>query len=34
MCAIDRTGNIIDEPISRGMASSEAIENIFKVRNG
>ena len=34
MCAIDRTGNIIAEPISRGMASSEAIENLFKVRNG
>ena len=34
MCAIDRNDNIIAEPISRGMASSEAIANIFKVRNG
>lgn len=34
MCAIDRNGNIIAEPISRGMASSGAIENLFKDRMG
>ena len=34
MCAIDRNGNIIAEPISRGMASAEAIENLFKDRMG
>lgn len=32
MCAIDRSGNIIAEPIGRGMVGSEAIENLFMNR--